>query len=53
MNGFLGRSVDGVLLGTRSVLENADGAAALDEQVCPVPWRPRLFEGKEKLKIGW
>jgi hypothetical protein len=46
-------SVDGVILGMRSVLENSDRMAELDEQVCPIPWRKNLFDADKKMKIGW
>jgi len=51
--GFMSSSVDGVILGMKTVLEDPLKMAKLDFKVAPVPWREQLFKPDRKLKIGW
>ena len=51
--GFMAQTVDGVVLGMKSMLEDAERMSALDSKVAPVPWRESLFKPNRKLRIGW
>ena len=51
--GFMSSSVDGVILGMKTILEDPLRMAKLDFKVVPLPWRDQLFTPKRKLKIGW
>jgi hypothetical protein len=46
-------SVDGVILGMRSILEDPLRMAEIDFKAVPLPWREQLFQPNRKLKIGW
>ena len=47
------KSVDGVTLGMKSLLQNPNQLQELDHSVVPIPWRNELYNPKRKLKIGW
>ena len=53
--GFMGQSVDSVVLAMTSFLADADRLNQLDPAVAPVPWRPEMFSVAKKrhLRIGW
>ena len=51
--GFMAQTVDGVILGMKTILEHPDGMAMSDHKVMPLPWRDNLFKLNRKLKIGW
>jgi hypothetical protein len=46
-------SVDGVVLGMKSILEDPARLNSLDFRAVPLPWRDQLFNPGRKLKIGW
>ena len=47
------KSVDGVTLGMKTLLQNPYQLQELDHSVVPIPWRHELYNPKTKLKIGW
>ena len=51
--GFMCKSVDGVILGMRLLLEDPYKMSEADHGVVPLKWRPELFNPGRKLKIGW
>jgi len=51
--GFMSSSVDGVVLGMTSLLDDPIRMAKLDYKSVPLPWREELFRPKRKLRIGW
>ena len=51
--GFMSSSVDGVILGMKSILQDPLRMAKLDYMTVPLPWREELFTPNRKLKIGW
>ena len=51
--GFIAQTVDGVMLGMKTILENPEDMARFDHKVIPLPWRENLFKVNRKLKIGW
>ena len=52
-SGFMAQTVDGIMLGMKSILEDSEEMSRLDPKVAPVPWREKLFSPNRKLKIGW
>ena len=51
--GFMCRTVDGLVLGMRALLENVDKMADIDHSVVPLAWRQQQFDPERKLRIGW
>ena len=51
--GFMCKTVDGVILGMKALLQNTAPLQELDHSVVPIPWRDDLYLSKKKLKIGW
>ena len=51
--GFMSRSVDGVILGMKSILQDPIRMAKMDFMTVPLQWREELFTPNRKLKIGW
>ena len=49
----MAQTVDGVVLGMKTILENPESMAMSDHKVMPLPWRDSLFKLNRKLKIGW
>ena len=49
----MAKTVDGVILGMKTILEDPDDIALSDHKVVPLPWRDSLFKAQRKLKIGW
>lgn len=51
--GFMSSSVEGVVLGTRTLLESSRKMSRLDWRVAPVPWQEDLYRPGRKLRVGW
>ena len=53
--GFMAPTVDGVVLGMRSFLHEADRLNQVDPAVAPLPWRDALYRQptEKRLRIGW
>ena len=51
--GFMCKTVDGIVLGMKSLLEHPFLMSDLDSSVSPIKWRGDLFNPIRKLKIGW
>ena len=49
----MAQSIDGVVLGMKTLLEDPEKMSILDHKVVPLPWREDLFRPKRKLRIGW
>ena len=51
--GFMSKTVDGLVLGMRALLENTEVMAAIDHTVVPIVWRQDVFTNKKRLRVGW
>ena len=51
--GFMCKSVDGVILGMKTMLENPMILQDIDHSIVPIPWRDEMYNPSKKLKIGW
>ena len=49
----MAQTVDGVVLGMQTILENPESMAMSDHKVMPLPWRDNLLKFNRKLRIGW
>lgn len=52
-SGFMSKSVEGLVLGMKALLQNPQEMSRQDWRVAPVPWREEVFGMTRKLKIGW
>lgn len=52
-SGFMSKSVDGVILGMKTFLQDPMKMAEMDHKVVPLPWQEKLFSPSKRLKIGW
>ena len=49
----MSKSVDGVVIAMKILLEDPMKMAKTDHTIAPITWNENSFGQKEKLKIGW
>ena len=47
------KTVDGIILGMKTLLQNPSQLYKFDHSVVPIPWRHELYSPNRKLRIGW
>ena len=49
----MSKSVDGVIIGMKTILQNPMMIQDIDHSIVPIPWREEMYNPPKKLKIGW
>ena len=49
----MSKTVDGIILGMKVILEDPSKLAKEDNEVVPIPWNNKLFVPERKYRIGW